>query len=105
MEIYRSTGQNNIALYVNIGGGLSSIGATTNGRLIDPGFHRYLTLTNTPMKGTMLLFADEGVPVIHLLDITKLAEDKLLPIAPDPLPEPGECFSEPDRKETEGVKR
>ncbi len=89
MEIYRSTGQNDIALYVNIGGGLSSIGATTNGRLIDPGFHRYLTLTNTPIKGTMLLFADEGVPVIHLLDITKLAEDKLLPIAPDPLPEPG----------------
>ena len=89
MEIFRSTGKNDIALYVNIGGGLSSIGATTNGRLIDPGFHRYLTLTNTPLKGTMLLFADEGVPVIHLLDITKLAEDKLLPIAPDPLPEPG----------------
>ena len=89
MEIFRSTGKNDIALYVNIGGGLSSIGATTNGRLITPGFHRYLTLTNTPLKGTMLLFADEGVPVIHLLDITKLAEDKLLPIAPDPLPEPG----------------
>jgi len=37
----------------------------------------------------MLLFADEGVPVIHLLDITRLAEENKLPLAPDPLPEPG----------------
>ncbi len=89
MELFKDSGQNEIALYVNIGGGLSSIGATLNGRLIDPGLHRYLTLTNPPLKGTMLLFADEGIPVVHLLDITKLAEDKQLPLAPDPLPEPG----------------
>lgn len=88
-RIYQTASDNNIALYVNIGGGLSSIGATLNGRLIDPGLHRYLTLTNTPLKGTMLLFADEGIPIIHLLDITKLAETNALPIAPDPLPEPG----------------
>ena len=89
MELFKASGQNEIALYVNIGGGLSSIGATLNGRLIDPGFHRYLTLTNPPIKGTMLLFADEGIPVIHLLDVTRLAEEKVLPLAPDPLPEPG----------------
>ena len=89
MELYETYGKNNIALYVNVGGGLSSIGTTLNGRLIDPGFHRYLTLINTPLKGTMLLFADVGIPVIHLLDITRLAENEGLPIAPDPLPEPG----------------
>ena len=89
MELFKASGHNEIALYVNIGGGLSSLGTTLNGRLIDPGFHRYLTLTNTPLKGTMLLFADEGIPVVHLLDITRLAEREELPIAPDPLPEPG----------------
>lgn len=89
MEIFKASSQNDIALYVNIGGGLSSIGATLNGKLIDPGFHRYLTLINTPLKGTMLLFADEGIPVVHLLDITRLAEEYKLPLAPDPLPEPG----------------
>jgi poly-gamma-glutamate system protein len=89
MELFKDSGQNDIALYVNIGGGLSSIGTTLNGKLIEPGFHRYLTLTNPPLKGTMLLFADEGIPIVHLLDITKLAEDKQLPLAPDPLPEPG----------------
>ena len=87
--IYKTASENNIALYVNIGGGLSSIGATINGRLITPGLHRYITLTNSPLKGTMLLLADEGVPIIHLLDITKLAKSKEIPIAPDPLPEPG----------------
>ena len=89
MELYKASGQNDIALYVNIGGGLSSLGTTLNGRLIDPGFHRYLTLTNTPLKGTMLLFADEGIPIVHLLDITRLAEREEIPLAPDPLPEPG----------------
>ena len=89
MELFKASGQDEIALYVNIGGGLSSLGTTLNGRLIDPGFHRYLTLTNTPLKGTMLLFADEGIPVVHLLDITRLAEREELPIAPDPLPDPG----------------
>ena len=89
MEIYNTISNNEIALYVNIGGGLSSIGATLNGRLITPGFHRYLSLSNPPIKGTMLLFADEGIPIIHLLDITRLAESKDLPIAPDPLPKPG----------------
>ena len=89
MEIYKTSNENDIALYVNIGGGLSSIGATLNGKLIDPGLHRYLTLTNPPLKGTMLLFADEGIPIVHLLDITRLAEDYQLPLAPDPLPEPG----------------
>ena len=89
MNIYKAFSKNDIALYVNIGGGLSSIGATLNGRLIEPGLHRYLTLTNTPLKGTMLLYVDEGIPIIHLLDITKLAEKYKLPLAPDPLPQPG----------------
>ncbi|MDP8204795.1 MAG: poly-gamma-glutamate system protein [Candidatus Tenebribacter mawsonii] len=89
LGIFKEISENNISLYINIGGGLSSIGATINGRLVTPGLHRYLTLTNTPLKGTMLLFADEGVPILHLLDITRLAENKEIPIAPDPLPEPG----------------
>ena len=37
----------------------------------------------------MFLFADKGVPVIHLLDIAKFSDKYDLPVAPDPLPEPG----------------
>lgn len=89
MELFDRAGNNEIALYVNIGGGLSSLGISLNGRMIDPGLHRYISLTNTPLKGTMLLYADRGIPVIHLLDITRLAEESGLPLAPDPLPEAG----------------
>lgn len=76
-------------LYVNIGGGLSSLGNSINGRLISPGLHRHLNFKNIPLKGTLFLFIEEGVPIIHLLDMDKLARDYDLPIAPDPIPEPG----------------
>lgn len=79
----------NYKLYVNVGGGLSSLGNSINGRLISPGLHRHLNFKNIPLKGTLFLFAEEGVPVIHLLDMEKLAESYHLPIAPDPIPEPG----------------
>ncbi len=87
--IFNQKGDNDIKLYVNIGGGLSSLGNSINGRLVSPGLHKILNIKNIPMKGTMFLFADEGIPVIHLLDIDEIAEMYGLPIAPDPLPEPG----------------
>ena len=87
MGIFNSKGK--IKLYVNVGGGLSSLGNAINGRLVKPGFHRYIYLKNIPLKGTMFLFADMGVPVIHLLDIISIAETYELPVAPVPLPKPG----------------
>ncbi len=87
----------NPKLYLNIGGGLSSIGNTITGKLVSTGYHRYLNLSNTPVKGTMLLFAEKKVPVIHILNVLELAEKYKLPIVPDKLPEPGEgqIFVEP----------
>jgi poly-gamma-glutamate system protein len=76
-------------LYINVGGGLSSLGNSINGRLISPGIHKHLNYKNIPLKGTLFLFAEKGVPIIHLLDMEKLAESYHLPIAPDPIPEPG----------------
>lgn len=76
-------------LYVNIGGGLSSLGNAINGKLVKSGYVRNLSTKNIPLKGTMFLFAENGIPVIHLLDVVRIAEKYNLPIAPDPLPEPG----------------
>ncbi|MDO9576680.1 MAG: poly-gamma-glutamate system protein [Candidatus Cloacimonadales bacterium] len=90
MELYDEAVKGaNYKLYINVGGGLSSLGNSVNGRLVKPGFHKYVSLKNIPLKGTMFLFADRGIPIIHLLDITKFSEDYELPVAPDPLPEPG----------------
>jgi hypothetical protein len=38
----------------------------------------------------MFLFADKGVPILHLLDIEKISEKYDLPVAPEILPNPGE---------------
>lgn len=76
-------------LYVNIGGGLSSLGNSINGRLLRPGLHRHVNIKNIPLKGTMFLFADKGIPILHLLDIERYASNNKLPEAPTPLPKPG----------------
>jgi poly-gamma-glutamate system protein len=76
-------------MYVNVGGGLSSLGHSITGRLIRPGYHRYISMRNVPLKGTMMLFAEQRVPILHLLDISAIAEKYDLPLAPDPLPAPG----------------
>jgi poly-gamma-glutamate system protein len=91
MEIYDAErGPDQYAVYINVGGGLASLGATENGRLVRPGLSIGLGLHNFPRKGAMVLMAERGVPVIHLLDILGLAGESGLPIAPVPLPEVGE---------------
>lgn len=90
MEFFEDANQGKpYDLYVNVGGGLSSLGNSINGRLLKPGYHRFINLKNIPLKGTMFLMADRGVPVVHLLDISRFARSYDLPDAPDPLPEPG----------------
>lgn len=90
MEFFENSVQGkSYDLYINVGGGLSSLGNTINGRLLKPGYHRFINLKNIPLKGTMFLMADRGTPVLHLLDIARFASDYDLPDAPDPLPEPG----------------
>ncbi len=87
----------NPKLYVNIGGGLSSIGNSISGKLVSTGYHKYLNLSNVPVKGTMFLFAEKKIPVIHILNVLELAEKYKLPIVPDKIPEPGkgEIFVQP----------
>ncbi len=90
LEIFdTAAGERKYSLYVNVGGGLSSLGNSINGRLLGTGLHRYISMKNIPLKGTLFLFADRGVPVIHLLDIERFARNHNLPDAPTPLPEPG----------------
>ncbi len=95
-EIFKKYSKNP-KLYVNIGGGLSSIGNSISGKLVSTGYHKYLNLSNVPVKGTMFLFAEKKIPVIHILNVLELAERYKLPLVPDKLPDPGEgqIFLEP----------
>ena len=76
--------------YVNVGGGVASLGSGQNKVLIPRGLSMTLRNANWPRKGTLVLMGDRGVPVIHLLDIVHLARESGLPVTPDYLPEPGE---------------
>jgi len=77
-------------LYVNVGGGVASLGDDRNKVLLPPGLSFELGSRNFPRKGTLILMAEQGVPVLHLLNVVALARDHGLPVAPDWLPAPGE---------------
>jgi poly-gamma-glutamate system protein len=76
--------------YVNIGGGIAALGNTHNRFLLKSGLNTDLGRHNWPRKGTMVLFSERGVPVVHLLRVVSLAREHGLPISPDFLPAPGE---------------
>lgn len=77
-------------LYVNVGGGVASLGSGNNKSLLPTGLSFDLGPHNWPRKGTLILFSEKGVPVVHLLRIISLARANGLPVAPDYLPKPGE---------------
>ncbi|MBI2919651.1 MAG: poly-gamma-glutamate system protein [Planctomycetes bacterium] len=66
--------------YVNIGGGLASVGSNRVGdKLIDTGLTTAYVVKNYPTEGVMLKMLKKGVPVVHLMDFRKLAEEHGLP--------------------------
>jgi poly-gamma-glutamate system protein len=77
-------------LYVNVGGGVASLGSSHNRLLMPHGLNFDLGLENVPRKGNLFLFAEQGVPVVHLINIVDLARNNGLPTVPDYLPLPGE---------------
>jgi len=91
MAFYEKTSRGRAyKLYVNVGGGVASVGNRHNKTLLPGGLNFNLKAHNWPRKGTLILFADKGVPVVHLLHIISLAQRHGLPVAPDFRPQPGE---------------
>ena len=64
-----------IRLYVNVGGGLASLGGSQNARLIPPGLSRRLALRNYPNRGVINVLGKRGIPVLHLLEVERLARE------------------------------
>ncbi len=69
-----------IAAYVNIGGGVASIGGSQNARLIPPGLTQHLAIKNFPVRAVIVRMAERGIPVINLLQVEKIAERYDLPL-------------------------
>ncbi|MBC8277807.1 MAG: poly-gamma-glutamate system protein [FCB group bacterium] len=87
MEIYGNIKQ--YKAYINIGGGIASLGHPANADIIDPGFNHRLMQKNYPGIGVINHFG-ASVPIIQLSNIDRLRRMYDLPMAPNPLPHIGE---------------
>jgi poly-gamma-glutamate system protein len=91
MDIYEENSKDKpIKAYINVGGGIASLGNTINGKLIPPGLTEYLPRQNFPVNGVIIQMGQNEVPIIHLLNLSKITAEYGLPNSPVPLPEPGE---------------
>jgi poly-gamma-glutamate system protein len=77
-----------IAAYINVGGGAASVGTSVGKRLFNSGFNRSAPRGVT--DSVMSRFVREGVPVIHMSGLLRLAERYGLSTAPDEPHVPGE---------------
>jgi poly-gamma-glutamate system protein len=91
MEIYRSqAGAAEIRAYINIGGGTTSVGTSMGKNLFQPGLNLTLPAGAQNIASVMTRFSAAGVPVIHLIQIERLAAQYGLPLQPRTLPAVGE---------------
>jgi poly-gamma-glutamate system protein len=79
-----------IKAFINVGGGISSIGSVENYKFIPSGLSISLPMKNYPVRGVMIEMAEKNIPIIHLLNVNQLAQKYGLPVNPTPLPRPGE---------------
>lgn len=91
LEVYdKHRKKERIKAFINVGGGISSIGSIENVNYIPSGLSKTLPMRNYPIKGLLIQMAERNIPIIHLLNVNQLAQDYGLPINPTPLPRPGE---------------
>ena len=85
-EIYRAACGGKPKIFVNVGGGLTSLGGGSDTRVFPAGLIREVETSADPRRGLIARMAEEGVPVVHLLDVRHLAARYGLPFDPVPLP-------------------
>ncbi|HUS40004.1 MAG TPA: poly-gamma-glutamate system protein [Pirellulales bacterium] len=89
--IRRRAGRKPIKAYINIGGGTVSIGRSLGKKLYDPGLNLRPPRHISRVDGVAPRLGEDGVPVIHLVQVVELAQRYGLPVAPIVFPEVGEA--------------
>jgi poly-gamma-glutamate system protein len=90
MALYRdASGGKPIRAYVNVGGGTSSVGTRRSKFAFQPGVNRQTPPKAALIDSVMARFLDEGIPVVHLLQINRMAQRYGLPLAPQVRPPVG----------------
>ncbi len=90
VDLYsRQTDLANYKAYLNIGGGIASMGHRENSNLIPDGYIPRLAQKNYPNRGVIHHFAENAVPIIQIYDIPYIAKLFDLKIGQLPLPKTG----------------
>lgn len=77
-------------LIVSVGGALIGLGACREAFDLQPGLSKQPPRCSTGTPGLALRLAQEKLPILHLLNMRRLALELGLPYDPEPLPKPGE---------------
>ncbi|HEX6962827.1 MAG TPA: hypothetical protein VF175_13235, partial [Lacipirellula sp.] len=91
MELYKDAAEGQpIKAYVNVGGGTVSVGRNVGKLMFHPGVNERPPRHVAEIDGVMPRFANNGVPVIHVVHINALANRYTLPLEPTEAPDVGE---------------
>jgi len=91
MEIYKKfAGDVPYKAYINVGGGTLSVGTSTGKALYRPGLNRRPPPGALQVDSVMTRFMKNRVPLIHMVNVPKIAEAHGLPPQPRTPPVPGE---------------
>jgi len=91
MEIYyKYAGDNDIKAYVNVGGGLISVGGYYIKKLFKPGLNKVMSEPAVGFDSVMVSFAKKSVPVIHIRHIRALCKASNMPSELNKIPPPGQ---------------
>jgi poly-gamma-glutamate system protein len=71
--------------FINVGGGITPLGWIPEAALLDNGLLKKVPATDSRQRGLIFKMFEAGVPVIHLLNIERLAATQHLPISPKKL--------------------
>lgn len=90
MEIFDKKSRSSIKAFINVGGGVASIGSDANGFQINQGANLNVKLKSfVDKKGVMFEMAKKGLPIINLLHFDKLIAKYRLPLEVTPEPKIG----------------
>lgn len=99
-----AAGRKKIKAFINIGGSSVNLGRDSSILELQPGLAEVRRIPPPSRRGLIQEMAGRGVPVIHLLNIRKLAEIYRLPWDPRPLPPPeGLVFPTDNEPEKRGL--
>lgn len=91
MALYRRHAERSpIRAYINVGGGTTSVGTMKGKALFEPGLNLHKPPGTLPVDSVMARFIGDNVPVIHLVQINRLAARYGLPVQPVEIAKVGE---------------